>query len=130
MNPQTPSLILVAALIACATADAQQPTERPGRTAFEVATIRPTGPASGQKGVRPDAGGRVTIVGLTVRELVQAAYGRDTLLMPHQVVGGPAWIDREANWSSLRWPPGAMALHSSPPCASNSGCGWIPGRAR
>ena len=94
---KTPSLILVAALIACASANAQQPQEgRPGRVAFEVAAIKPAGPASGQKGIRPDAGGRVTIVGLTVRELVQAAYGRDTVLMAHQVVGGPAWIDREA----------------------------------
>ena len=91
-------LTLVAAMIAFATAKAQQPpqAEPAGRVAFEVAAIRPTGPASGQKGMRPDAGGRVTIIGLTVRELVQAAYGRDTLLMPNQVVGGPAWIDREA----------------------------------
>ena len=90
-------LILVAALIACATVRAQQPSQgRSGRRAFEVAAIKPAGPASGQKGIRPDAGGRVTIIGLTVRELVQAAYGRDTLLMPNQVVGGPTWIDSEA----------------------------------
>jgi len=66
------------------------------RAEFEVASVRPSGPGGGQKGIRPYGGGRVTIIGLTVRELVRAAYGDQTILMANQVTGGPSWVDSDS----------------------------------
>ena len=40
-------------------------------------------------------GGRVTIVGLTVRELLRIASSSNAALLPNQIVGGPPWIDSE-----------------------------------
>jgi uncharacterized protein (TIGR03435 family) len=71
---------------------AQVPDARP---AFEVASVRESKPGdSRQPGLAPIApGGRVTIVGLTARELLRLAYSSEAALLPSQIVGGPAWID-------------------------------------
>ena len=62
---------------------------------FEVASIKAH--AAGdtrQTGIAPVApGGRVTIIGLTVRDLTRMAFSTPAALLPSQVAGGPAWLD-------------------------------------
>jgi uncharacterized protein (TIGR03435 family) len=62
---------------------------------FEAASIKPSAPAPqmGQMriGIEMLPGGRVAMSGVTVRVLVQQAYG----VRDFQVIGGPAWLGTE-----------------------------------
>jgi uncharacterized protein (TIGR03435 family) len=71
--------------------------QTPPSPAFEVASLKQNKSTDGrQRGFAPvGPGGRVTIVGLTVRELLRIAYSSDAALLPSQIVGGPEWVDSE-----------------------------------
>ena len=74
--------IFVAAVAVCA-----------GQEAFEVASIRPhvfRGP--GECGGPPISGSRVTFRCLSLRILIQRAYG----IQDYQISGGPAWVNDSA----------------------------------
>jgi uncharacterized protein (TIGR03435 family) len=62
---------------------------------FEVASIKTGVPADVPTGIRPvTAGGQFHAV-LTLRDLIQVAYGSPLALLPSQIVGGPAWTASE-----------------------------------
>jgi uncharacterized protein (TIGR03435 family) len=61
-------------------------------SAFEVASVkRNPGTPSGRMTFQASEGGRLTAENMTLRLLIQRAYG----VRPFQVSGGPAWIDSE-----------------------------------
>jgi bla regulator protein blaR1 len=63
----------------------------PASAKFDVTSIKPAAPNSGQFmfGVRPMPGGRISAVNVTLRMLVERAYG----LQGFQLSGGPGWAD-------------------------------------
>lgn len=78
-------LLMIAA--GCAAMKAQS------RPEFEVASIKPTPTTGGMErtmrvGIQMSEGGRVTMSGVTVKLLLQQAYG----VRDFQIVGGPAWM--------------------------------------
>src|SRR5688572_6493876 len=59
---------------------------------FDVASVKRDINPSAQMGIRPvNASGRVSAI-MTVRALIQVAYGYPLALLDGQVVGGPAWV--------------------------------------
>ncbi len=76
-------MLMVAA--GCLTLKAQAPQE------FEVASIKPSAPSPMgmmRVGVEMLPGGRVSMTGVTVKFMIQQAYG----VRDFQIAGGPAWI--------------------------------------
>jgi len=69
--------------------------QTPPGPAFEVASLKQNKSTDGrQRGFAPvGPSGRVTIVGLTLRELLRIAHSSDAALLPSQIVGGPEWVD-------------------------------------
>lgn len=64
---------------------------------YEVATIKPADPNIRFKGVmisRVD--NRLTVTGMTLKYLIQFAYGHESALPPDLVVGEPGWCDQLA----------------------------------
>ena len=57
--------------------------------AFEVASIRPSAPGSRGVSIRIAPGGRLTATNVSVRSLIQKAYGVRTF----QLAGGPDWLN-------------------------------------
>jgi uncharacterized protein (TIGR03435 family) len=55
---------------------------------FEVASIKPTATQDGSLTVNFPPGGRFSVRNLTLKQLLQNAYG----LQDYQISGGPAWI--------------------------------------
>jgi uncharacterized protein (TIGR03435 family) len=62
-----------------------------GQAKFEVASVRPADPARSAVDFRVQPGGRLTIVNLTPKEMIQEAYG----VKYYQLEPEPSWIDRE-----------------------------------
>ena len=59
-------------------------------TGFEVAMVKPTDPdAKGMMGIRIQRGGQVTITGITLKTVIQQAWG----LTDDMLVGAPKWLD-------------------------------------
>ncbi len=59
---------------------------------FEVASVRLNTSGSAQdSGINISDGGRITGTNLTMRTLIQQAYG----VLPFQLAGGPAWLDKD-----------------------------------
>jgi uncharacterized protein (TIGR03435 family) len=71
-----------------------QPPALPVSATFEVVSIKKSLDPSVQMGARMMGGGRLSAV-LTVRALVQLAYGYPETLRDAQLVGGPSWIDTD-----------------------------------
>jgi hypothetical protein len=63
----------------------------PASAKFSVASTKLAAPNSGQFmfGVRPMPGGRISAVNVTLRMLIERAYG----LQGFQLSGGPGWAD-------------------------------------
>ena len=80
-------------LLATATLAAQQP-------AFEVATVKPSGPEDRHIGMLIYPGGRMTIANYTLRDLIHDAF----LIQPFLIEGGPKWAN-EDRWSITATPP-------------------------
>jgi len=75
---------VIAFLVAfgCSASHAQAPGS------FEVASIKPTAPAKAAGPIRFGPGNTFTAAGVTLVDLIQAAYR----LQPDQIVGGPDWV--------------------------------------
>ncbi|HEY4382000.1 MAG TPA: TIGR03435 family protein [Acidobacteriaceae bacterium] len=58
---------------------------------FEVSTVRPSGPESGQSSGIDTEYGRLEAKNVTLKRCIVGAYG----VGPHQVVGGPDWVDSQ-----------------------------------
>jgi bla regulator protein BlaR1 len=56
---------------------------------FEVASIKPSDPAVQGFRIQTEPGGRFIATGVTVKFLIQQAYG----IRDFQIAGGPGWID-------------------------------------
>jgi uncharacterized protein (TIGR03435 family) len=61
-------------------------------SAFEVASIKPNASGDWKSGQTTQPGGRFTARNVTLRFLIQGAYGR---LPEFRVSGGPSWIDSD-----------------------------------
>lgn len=75
-------------------------TPRPRFDAFEVATIKPTGPEPNGRWIRMQSADRFEAHNHAVRTLIAAAYD----LSPQAISGGPAWVDSE-RWDILAKTP-------------------------
>lgn len=94
---------------------AQGPTENELPVArFEVASIRRSTDLTGQTGLRPTNAGRLSGL-VTVRALVQVAYGYPDALFTSQVVGGPEWIDRDRFELTASFEGPVSAVPGGPP---------------
>jgi hypothetical protein len=86
-------LALVAVILSAATdpprAAAQSQEIPAARLTFEVASVRPSNPATLNSFSRMDPSGRYRAENITVRNLISSAYGHKLF----QVSGGPDWID-------------------------------------
>jgi uncharacterized protein (TIGR03435 family) len=71
---------------------AAQPTPQ----AFEVASVKPNTSGNFIRAIGPGPGGRFQVLNNTLRELVAYAYAVDMSRARLQIVGGPAWLDRDA----------------------------------
>jgi uncharacterized protein (TIGR03435 family) len=58
---------------------------------FEVASVKPN-KSNGGPNIQCCAGGRLTVTGIQLRQLVRIAYGSDAIQTPGQIVGGPIWL--------------------------------------
>ncbi len=98
MNMSTKILVMVSAIAFATVPLVSQNTPTPAKPSFEVVSIKPTAPNLGLRGGGP-RGDRFTVSGLSLKELVQMAYGRpNTNGIPigqTQVIGGPSWIDSD-----------------------------------
>ena len=81
-----PAITLIAVIAPSAFSQTNEAT----RPSFEVATIKPNNP-DGRQMIIGRPGGRVSIVGATVKVLVATAYR----VRDFQVIGGPNWINTE-----------------------------------
>jgi len=80
--------------------------------AFEVATIKPVGPASGMVGFLSYPGGRVAVGSATVKMLIYFAFD----VQDFQIAGGPGWAGTE-RYDVVALPPAtsASATAKQPP---------------
>jgi uncharacterized protein (TIGR03435 family) len=62
-----------------------------GQARFEVASVKPASPTMSAVDFRVQPGGRLTIVNLTPKNIIQEAYG----IKYYQLAPEPSWIDRE-----------------------------------
>ncbi len=64
--------------------------------AFDVATIKRTTAPNGLTEFQMRQGGRLVVMGMSLRDLVRRAYGSDEIQRSEQVIGGPDWagVDR------------------------------------
>jgi uncharacterized protein (TIGR03435 family) len=62
--------------------------QSPAAPAFEVASVKPSNPDAAPRLMRPVGGGRFIASSVTLRELVNQAYG---FLFDFQIDGGPDW---------------------------------------
>jgi uncharacterized protein (TIGR03435 family) len=80
-----------------------QTLPRPQFDAFEVATIKPTGPELMGRWIRMQGADRFAAHNHAVRTLIAAAYD----LSPQAISGGPAWVDSD-HWDILAKTPGEV----------------------
>jgi uncharacterized protein (TIGR03435 family) len=77
--------------------------QRPQFEAFQVATIKPTGPDAVGRWIRMQSADRFAAHNHAVRTLIAAAYD----LSPQAISGGPAWVDSD-HWEILAKTPGEV----------------------
>src|ERR1700690_633622 len=85
--------------------DAYAPLAATPNATFDVASIKKSGPNERGSGLYLYPGARVVARGMTVRYLIAEAYRMDE----SQIVGGPAWIDKEEFHIEAK-PPDSAAL--------------------
>jgi uncharacterized protein (TIGR03435 family) len=93
---------MAALVLSAAGMFAQEPAPRSTFDAFEVATIKPTGPGPRGRFIRMETAHQLVARNHTVKTLVQAAYN----LNPRAISGGPEWIDSD-HYDILAKAPGA-----------------------
>src|SRR5215469_677831 len=62
---------------------------------FDVASIRRTAPDVRITEFQMRQGGRLFVLGMTLRDLIRRAYGPEGIVRNDQVVGGPGWADTD-----------------------------------
>ncbi len=77
-----------------------------GDDKFEVASIRPGDPSNNRIGVQFTPGGGIQANDVTVRMLITMAYN----VQPHQVSGGPGWLDSDRYNITAKSPASAQPL--------------------
>lgn len=65
----------------------------PKKPEFEVASIKPAAPDARGMYIRTQAGGRVNITNMPLKEMIVLAYR----IQPYQISGGPPWME-SAHW--------------------------------
>jgi uncharacterized protein (TIGR03435 family) len=63
----------------------------PQTPAFEVATVKLSDPATHMRSIRRVPGGRLTVTGMPLKDLITFAYD----VKSSQVTGGPGWVETE-----------------------------------
>jgi uncharacterized protein (TIGR03435 family) len=98
MNMSAKILVMVSATAFATVPLVSQTTSPAAKPSFEVVSIKPTAPNVGLRGGGP-RGDRFTVTGLSLKELVQMAYGRTNTngapIGQIQVIGGPNWLDSD-----------------------------------
>lgn len=61
------------------------------RPEFEAATIKPAAPDQRATIIAMPPGGRLEIVNMTLKAMIENAYG----IQPFQIAGGPGWLDAD-----------------------------------
>jgi uncharacterized protein (TIGR03435 family) len=74
--------------------------------AFEVASIRRTDPKSTGPTMRFMPGGRLSVTGMTIKNLIQIAYG----IQDYQLSGSPKWLGAESYDIEAKPPAGSPWL--------------------
>jgi uncharacterized protein (TIGR03435 family) len=77
---------------------------------FEVTSIKESGPDERGSGLYTYPGARVVARGMTARYLIAEAYGIDE----SQIVGGPAWIDKERFRIEAKPPESVASRYTAP----------------
>ena len=99
--------------VAVSLSHAQQPSVK-ATPEFEVASLKPSTPATGELGgVYTYPGGRVGFRGCTLQYLLEHAFN----LQPFQVSGGPAWMHDERYDIDAKPPASSKSSKSMPPYA-------------
>jgi uncharacterized protein (TIGR03435 family) len=97
MLTRSAGVAALAALVSGAVARSlaqEPPLPLPVSATFEVVSVKRSPDPSAPLGARTMSGGRLQAV-LTVRNLIQLAYGYPDTLRDAQLVGGPSWIDTD-----------------------------------
>jgi bla regulator protein BlaR1 len=79
--------------------------QQPSRSAFEVASVKPTEP-SDKPGFLQTAPGRLNLGGVTVKMLIQQAWA----ISGYRIYGGPSWLDSTRYNIAAKVPDGAGNL--------------------
>ena len=61
------------------------------RPEFEIASIKPAAPDEHATVIAMPPGGRLEIVNMTLKAMLENAYG----IQPFQISGGPGWLDSD-----------------------------------
>jgi uncharacterized protein (TIGR03435 family) len=77
------TIMLAAGTLACAQAP----------PSFVVATVKPSSPDEQRQGIQMPPG-RLSVINMTLQQLIGFAYGTGGLTGP-QITGGPSWIDKD-----------------------------------
>lgn len=86
------AIFVLASLVILLAQDAKKPE-------FEVASIKPAAPDARGMFIRTQAGGRVSITNMPLKEMIVLAYR----VQPYQISGGPAWLE-SAHWDVIAKP--------------------------
>jgi uncharacterized protein (TIGR03435 family) len=62
--------------------------------AFDVAAIKRSAPDVRMSEFQMRPGGRLVVLGMTLRDLIRRAYGLAGIERNDQVIGGPNWVHR------------------------------------
>jgi len=82
-----------------------------GLPAFEVASLKPSGPQSRTIGIYTFPGGRITAENYTLAFLMEEAFS----VQRFQILGGPRWIDEDRYDMVAKPPANSKSSKSTPP---------------
>jgi len=93
MNPRHAAAAALLMMTASIVVETQTATSSARLPAFEVATVK-WHKSDAPRNFWLDPGGRLTITGFTLRDLIRIAYGSDEskLQTAAQFIGGPSWV--------------------------------------
>lgn len=101
--PRSAKLVTAALIAAAGGTFGQSPAPRPKFDAFEVASIKPTGPDARGRFIRMQSAHQLIARNHSVRTLIAAAYN----LSPRAIAGGPVWAESD-RYDILAETPGAV----------------------
>jgi uncharacterized protein (TIGR03435 family) len=83
----------------------------PGPPAFEVASVKPSGPQSKTLGIYTFPGGRLTAENRTLQNLMEEAFS----VQAFQISGGANWVREDRYDIDARPPASSKSSHANPP---------------